>query len=41
MVDLPFPRVSAPPAPDAGVRRARADDAPALAAVQRAAWVTA
>ncbi|MFN8169466.1 MAG: GNAT family N-acetyltransferase [Candidatus Nanopelagicales bacterium] len=38
MVDLPFPVVSAPPAPDAGVRDARPDDAAEIAAVQLAAW---
>lgn len=38
MVDLPFPVVSAPSAPDAGVRDARAADADEIAGVQLAAW---
>jgi ribosomal protein S18 acetylase RimI-like enzyme len=38
MVDLPFPLPSAPSAPDAGVRPARAADAGDIAAVQVAAW---
>jgi ribosomal protein S18 acetylase RimI-like enzyme len=38
MVDLPFPRTSAPSGPDAGVRGARPSDAADITAVQLAVW---
>jgi GNAT superfamily N-acetyltransferase len=38
MVDLPFPRTSAPSGPDAGVRSARPDDAADITEVQLAVW---